>query len=175
MVTSSGLDRMGVCAFLERGTLFAGVSKSTYLTDAILAYSLQGCYNSYVSTTNEKFRYSSTHSPNYVQQNQCLVYIHSSYCLSPDNHVSHFISTPELLVVNSYHGDDPGNIRHKLFVSTVKILQIVERNGGLTLSLSQLNPPLALGRWDVKVDNQVGLLPEGVCVREREMISYGDL
>ncbi len=162
MVTSSGLDRMGVCSFLEWGTLFEGVSKSTYLTDAILAYSLQGGYSSMLNIAQEMRKWLWLSKSRLIQaKNDVKQKLLLLLYLSPDDHVSHFISTPKLLVVHSYHGDDPRNISHKLFVSTVKILQIVERDGGLTLTLPQLNPPLALSWGDVKVDNQVGLLPEG--------------
>ena len=77
----------------------------------------------------------------------------------PDDHVGHFIRCPKLLIVDSNYGDDPGNILNELLVSSMEVLEVVQRNGGFTLSLSHLNPSLALLGANIKMNNQVGLLP----------------
>ena len=81
----------------------------------------------------------------------------------PHNHVCHFISRPELLIIDSNDGDDPRNVLNELLIGRVKISQVVQGYGRLALSLSQINTSLTLLRAHIKVDYQVWLFP----VRDR--------
>ena len=80
---------------------------------------------------------------------------------SPDNHLCHLVSGTKLLVVDSDDGYDPGNVGHKVLVGGVQAGEVVQRDGGLALALTHLNPPLALLWSHVEMDDQVRLLPEG--------------
>ena len=79
--------------------------------------------------------------------------------LSPDYHVSHFISRSELFIIDSDHGNNSRYVLNEFLIGRVQVPEVFNGYGRLALSLSHVNTFLALLRGDVKMYNQVRLLP----------------
>lgn len=72
---------------------------------------------------------------------------------SPDYHLSHLISSAELLVIDPNDRDDPRYVLHKVLVCDMQAGEVVQRDGRLTLSFTHFYPSLALLGSHVKVDD----------------------
>ncbi len=129
-----------------------GLSKSTYLTEAISPYSLkqEGLYN-FMCLYNSMWPNSSTLSDQMSGGNFTFY--------QPDDHVCHLVSCTKLIVVDSDDWNNPGNVLDKLLISCVEFGEVLNGNGRLALSLAQLYSTFTLFRSDIEVDDQIRFLP----------------
>ncbi len=83
----------------------------------------------------------------------------------------HFLGGGKAVVIDTDDGNDPGDVFDKLLIMPIEILEVFERDAGFDVSVSHLDAFHGAFRFDIEIDDDIGLAHEIAHVAEELDVS----